>query len=48
MEATVSHRRDRVKVRLWRVLEASAEGRGIFALLALFAVFFAGRIVGWW
>jgi hypothetical protein len=43
------NRRDRVSIKLWRLVEASAEGPlGIISLLAVLAVLAAGSALAWW
>ncbi len=48
-EAAVSNRKDRMKIKVWRLAEASAEGPlGIVGLLAACTIVVAGAVLGWW
>jgi hypothetical protein len=49
VEASVPDHRHRVSIKLYRFLEASAEGPlGILGLLAAVALFANGFALGWW
>jgi hypothetical protein len=48
-EVVMANRKDRVRIRIWRLAEGSAEGPlGIGVLLVALTTLVAGVVLGWW